>query len=63
MEFLGQVALEIRHEGMEDVPKTFRVIRTLLLFSSLLNFISRIHNSKIADAIEFRFCQATLCLT
>jgi len=48
-EFLGQVTLEIRHEGVEDGLKPFRVTSTLLLFSFHLYLIPRIHISKIAD--------------
>lgn len=62
MEFLGQVALETKHEGVKDVPKTPGVISTLL-FSFLLTFIPRIHNSETADPKQFRFWQAILCST
>jgi len=62
-QFLGRIALEIRREGKEDVPKTFRVISTLLLSSFLLHFIPRSHNSKIADPKQLRFWQEILWST
>lgn len=55
MESLGQVALKIRREAMKGIPKMFGVISTFLLVHTLLNFIPRIHNSKITNPKLLRF--------